>query len=1147
MTVENDFFKRIGAVLDRPYHSGLYVELYEVLHLVCEQFAEGRLCSDFFSLLGVVCDTCEIPLDMAVRLQGLRRRAGRIDRFDEADNENGEAQFRSDALLLAQFIARLYGCELPPEIARFNVGQTFSELCPKPAVRHFDVLRVRVVDIDENHIIAEADEDLGVGLLEVPLKNTGDYLDFSYLSEIVETSSVLNLLKVGVDAEGRCEPRQIIFEPDYLMSPSEVAGVFELHGASPYNYFIRLFSPSVMTEAILLGNVSGVFLDDLLGEAREVRAGGDTKKVTYAASLARAFRHNPLDFSLLMTDSETSRRFHAEARRQFDNIRRLFESRITPQRGFDLDKALLEPTFVCPAVGLAGRMDYLQSDGTRLIEQKSGKRDEFRATHREPHFVQMMLYRLMMEYTPAFRNKKCETFLLYSRYEDGLMSEHTYFTLLDKAIEMRNRIVSMIFNMAHGRVAEVMNRVKAEDLRLENISDRLWQPYILPRIERVLSCFSKAEENDAACVYASRFISFVLRENLLAKTGARTKGRGGYSDLWNTPHSVRVENGEMFADLRLVSTDENEGKVSSVTFSLSGNAANGRTNFRWGDAVQVYSYDDNRPCVLNSYILRGRLGEVTTERLTVKLSNPQHKALFNELEDKHFALEHDHIDSSTTTLCRSLFAFMDSPSERKDNFLLTRMPAPHPPVELRGDYAAFNTIVAMERAADSWFLLIGPPGSGKTSCAMRYMIEEELRANTDSRLLVMAYTNRAVDELCMMLEEIIKDTPDLLGDYLRLGHTLSGSPRFQGRMLDGRSEEECGSGDAVRRMLKRVRVVVATVSTMSLQQTLLAALDFSVAFVDEASQILEPYLLPIYTVADVKKYVLVGDQKQLPAVVVQGSEASAIEDPLLNSLGISDCAESLFSRMLHIFMERGRTDLYCQINTQGRMHPDLFGFVNHNFYGDTLQCVPLDHQKQTLSECYPNIPLCEGRCGELMSHLLSNRILFLDCKPCDDGLNDKINSAEANLVALCIEAFARIYEVNGRELSSDEIGVIVPYRNQICQIKTSLRQCGLDRFADAAIDTVERFQGSQRDIMICSLTVRHVSQLSFLTSATYCEDDGLSPAPYYVDRKLNVALTRSRRHLVIVGNRRLLALSPVYGRLLADFERRGLLCVDFVG
>ena len=68
MTVENDFFKRIGAVLDRPYHSGLYVELYEVLHLVCEQFAEGRLCSDFFSLLGVVCDTCEIPLDMAVRL-----------------------------------------------------------------------------------------------------------------------------------------------------------------------------------------------------------------------------------------------------------------------------------------------------------------------------------------------------------------------------------------------------------------------------------------------------------------------------------------------------------------------------------------------------------------------------------------------------------------------------------------------------------------------------------------------------------------------------------------------------------------------------------------------------------------------------------------------------------------------------------------------------------------------------------------------------------------------------------------------------------------------------------------------------------------------------------------------------------------------
>ncbi|MGN1213877.1 MAG: AAA domain-containing protein, partial [Bacteroidaceae bacterium] len=1039
--MENDFFKRIETVLDRPYHGGLYVELYEVLHLVCEQFVDGRFCSDFFSLLGVVCDTHDIPSKMAARLQGLRRRAGRIDRFGDESEETDESQFLSNALLLAQFVARLYGCGLPPEIERFCSAMTFDEPCPEPMARRFDVLRVRVVDIDENHIVAEAEEDLGVGFLDIPLKNSGDYLDFSYLSEFVEAGSVLNLLKVGVDAEGRCEPRQIIFEPDYLMSPSEVAGVFELHGASPYNYFIRLFSPSPVTEAILLGNVSGVFLDDLLGEAREARVGGDAKKLSYADSLARAFRRSPLDFSLLMTDSETSRRFHTEARRQFDNIRRLFENYITPQQGFDLDKALLEPSFVCPAVGLAGRMDYLQSDGTRLIEQKSGKRDEFRATHREPHFVQMMLYRLMMEYTPAFKNKKCETFLLYSRYEDGLMSEHTYFTLLNKAIEMRNRIVSMIYVMANGRVTELMNGVKAEDLRIEKISDRLWQPYILPRIEKVLSLFSKAEEGDVACVYATRFISFVMRENLLAKTGARTKGRGGYSDLWNTPPSVRVENGEMFADLRLVTTDEVEGKVSSLTFSLTDNAANGRTNFRWGDAVQIYSYDNDCPFVSNSYILRGRLGEVTTERLTVELNNPQHESLFEELGDKHFALEHDHVDSSTTTLCRSLFAFMDSPIEKQANFLLTKMPAQNPPAELKGDYAGFNSIVAMERAADSWFLLIGPPGSGKTSCALRYMIEEELRADTDSRLLLMAYTNRAVDELCMMLEEIIKDTPQLLDDYLRLGHTLSGSPRFNCRTLDGRPVEECGSGEAVRRLLKRVRVVVATISTMSLQQMLLANVDFSVAFVDEASQILEPYLLPIYTVVRVDKYVLVGDQKQLPAVVVQDSNSSTIDDSDLNSLEIYDCAESLFSRMLHTFMECGRTDLYCQINTQGRMHPDLFGFVNHNFYGDTLRCVPLGHQTQSLDECYPRVPRCGGRCGELVSRLLADRILFLDCKPCDDGLNDKTNSAEANLVALCIEAFAKIYEVNGRELLPDDIGVIVPYRNQICQIKTSLRQC----------------------------------------------------------------------------------------------------------
>lgn len=126
------------------------------------------------------------------------------------------------------------------------------------------------------------------------------------------------------------------------------------------------------------------------------------------------------------------------------------------------------------------------------------------------------------------------------------------------------------------------------------------------------------------------------------------------------------------------------------------------------------------------------------------------------------------------------------------------------------------------------------------------------------------------------------------------------------------------------------------------------------------------------------------------------------------------------------------------------------------------------------------------------------------------------------------------------------IGIIVPYRNQIATIRNAIDAAYRTMFGNAdskqdeaqrnklhniTIDTVERYQGSQRDYIIYGFTVRHPYQLRFLTNNTF-EEDGMR-----IDRKLNVAMTRARLHLIMVGNPEVLQQDETFSRLI-NFANR---------
>jgi superfamily I DNA and/or RNA helicase len=194
------------------------------------------------------------------------------------------------------------------------------------------------------------------------------------------------------------------------------------------------------------------------------------------------------------------------------------------------------------------------------------------------------------------------------------------------------------------------------------------------------------------------------------------------------------------------------------------------------------------------------------------------------------------------------------------------------------------------------------------------------------------------------------------------------------------------------------------------------------------------------------------------------------------------------------------------------MHPDIAQFPNEMFYRlEQLQPVPCPHQlEQALDYNEPSE-------DELDRQLKHHRVLFL---PSTD---------EATLVA---DLLRRIYRQIGAEhFDADRsIGVIVTYRNQIAQIRRAMAQMGLTHLSDISIDTVERYQGSQRDIIIYSLGVQNEADLDFLTSNCF-EEDG-----HTIDRKLNVAMTRARKQLLMTGRADVLRQNDIFQELMQRYS-----------
>lgn len=1007
--------------------------------------------------------------------------------------------------VLSSFIGIIYNVRVPDDlVSRY------------PYVRKSDyhyvlekgqTLRV-VVDSFDDDIIDATREDTG-GKCHISYSNaqTVATADRSYLKRLLSAGTQLNLIRPKANNDGVIFSDYIIVNPDYLVDISSIAACFDDYGeASPYTYLINKLKPSVASEPIILGNFASQLLDETVnGRFRDI---GD--------SFTRFARHNAIALAACPPGLD----FLSKATAQLDNIQFAI-NRSLPEATASNSDVILEPSFFSEALGLQGRMDYLQLDFHVLIEQKSGRggygsADDGTPKARTSHYVQLLLYRALLHYG-GYSRGSLYSFLLYSKYPYGLLAVGNSPDLLFKALRIRNQIAWMEVWLSHGNHVSMLDKLTPERINPKGHGYG-WEHFVRPQLSATLDAIHRASPLERAYYY--RFLRFVQTEQVLSKLGNRSKEGSGFASVWNDTLAERLAAGNIYGRLRMINRHHNdEGQVDAVLLALPDDADIDVSNFREGDIVILYSYNPavaREPLATRHIVFRGTIACISDDHIDITLRSPQ--AGDSVFKGDVWAVEHDYMESSSTALYRGLQSFLTAPVRRRQLLLSQRKPEIDFTKHLNGDYTnettgdvEFNVLVLKAKRAKDFFLIVGPPGTGKTSYGMLNVLEEQLSDGCSS-VLLMAYTNRAVDEICQKID-------DAGIDFIRIGSLTGCAERFRQHMLERRTES-CASVADIRQMIHSTRVFCGTTTSFNSNIQLLGMKPFDLAIIDEASQILEPQLIGLLSAQvhgepSIRKFVLIGDEKQLPAVVQQSDSESAIDNPLLAAAGITDCRMSLFERLMRTWRADGEDNDYCYTLTrQGRMHLDIEDFPNHAFYGGRLTVVPLMHQIE---------PSASQRL-EFITYSTSETMVD------DEGVSDKTNKTEARIIAGIVW---KVWQQTRQYFDPlQTVGVIVPYRNQVSTVRRAIadieKREGISGLSSITIDTVERYQGSQRDVIIYGFTVKHDYQLDFLADNQYV--DPVSGA--IIDRKLNVAMTRAMKRLFLVGNPDVLMKNPVFKKFL---------------
>ncbi|MBI2095350.1 MAG: AAA family ATPase [Candidatus Omnitrophica bacterium] len=418
-------------------------------------------------------------------------------------------------------------------------------------------------------------------------------------------------------------------------------------------------------------------------------------------------------------------------------------------------------------------------------------------------------------------------------------------------------------------------------------------------------------------------------------------------------------------------------------------------------------------------------------------------------------------------------------------------------------------------AAEDIFLVHGPPGTGKTTALLEIIRQA---ARKGQSVFATAPSNTACDNI---LERLVEKGIHAL----RLGHPARITVSLREHTLDfklalhplakeinrvqaelerltkketrrrerygrrrgdgeGSMREIAGARgeiaslrrDVFVRVLKESQVIVGTPA--SIQDRAVRDRAFDLLVMDEATQATEP--LSWIPMARVNKVVMAGDHFQLPPTV-RSKEAEE------KGLGVT-----LFERLYDTLEEKNR----LLLERQYRMHEAIMGFSSREFYGNLL--VADESVKHRTLADLPGV----ARCADTEAP-----VLFIDTagkgfsETLEAGSESRYNAGEA---ALLLEELGKMLRCG---VPPAQIAVISPYSAQVRFLASQSPDAGIE------IDSVDGFQGREKELVMVSLVRSNLEgDLGFLTDT----------------RRMNVAMTRAKRKLLVIGDGGTLASLPFY-------------------
>ncbi|MEA4909189.1 MAG: AAA domain-containing protein [Anaerolineaceae bacterium] len=425
-------------------------------------------------------------------------------------------------------------------------------------------------------------------------------------------------------------------------------------------------------------------------------------------------------------------------------------------------------------------------------------------------------------------------------------------------------------------------------------------------------------------------------------------------------------------------------------------------------------------------------------------------------------------------------------------------------------------------------VLHGPPGTGKTTTLVELIRQARRRGET---VLAVAPSNLGVDNL---LERLLAAGEPAL----RLGHPARVLPELQQHTLDAlvaahpdlqlsrklvrqaqalrqqagkyrRARPEPGARQAqyqeARQMVEEARLIETQVverlldaapilcaTLTGLERSLLGRRVYDWCVMDEAGQSTEPAAwIPLQYA---RRLVLAGDHCQLPPTVIS-TEAAA------QGFGVS---------LMERLVVRFGPAVARRLDEQYRMHTDIMTFSSDEFYAGGLRAAP-----GVAGRRLHDLP------GVASNELTASPLHFIDTagasydEEVEPGGDSRSNPQEAGLA---LRKVAALLEAG---LEPAQVAVIAPYAAQVRLLRGLAERLGRP---ELEIDSVDGFQGREKEAVVVSLVrSNRQGEIGFLEDV----------------RRMNVALTRARRKLIVIGDSATVTVHPFYRRMVDYFEARG--------